>query len=114
MNEKKPKYSEITTVAGMVESVIGCKWSLGVLTAIRQGIVRPGTITRTMDGISTKVLNERLKKLTTFGILKRLNFAELPPRVEYHFTDFGERFLSIIDETVKVQREVDDGTIKIQ
>ncbi len=113
MNEKNSKYSEITTVAGMVESVIGCKWSLGVLIAIQQGIVRPGAIARAMNGISTKVLNERLKKLTTFGILKRLDFSELPPRVEYHYTDFGERFLSIIDETAKVQREVDDGTFKI-
>lgn len=105
--KKNSDYAKITTVGGMVESVIGCKWSLAVLTAIKQGVVRPGAITRTCEGLSTKVLNERLRKLTSFGILKRVEFSEIPPHVEYRFTDFGHRFLKIIDEAEKLQEEVD-------
>ena len=106
---KSSNYAQITSIAGMVESVIGCKWSLAVLTAIKQGIVRPGAISRTCEGLSTKVLNERLRKLTRFGILQRVEFSGIPPHVEYHFTDFGNRFLKIIDEAEKLQEEVDAG-----
>lgn len=105
--KKNSNYLKITSVGGMVESVIGCKWSLAVLTAIKQGVVRPGAISRTCEGLSAKVLNERLRKLTAFGILQRVEFAEIPPHVEYHFTDFGYRFLKIIDEAEKLQEEVD-------
>jgi len=35
-----------STVAGMVESIIGCKWSLSVLQMVHQGINRPGAMER--------------------------------------------------------------------
>jgi len=49
------------TVAGMVESIIGCKWSLSVLQMVQQGINRPGAMERAINGLTTKVLNERLR-----------------------------------------------------
>lgn len=110
--KKNADYGNITSIAAMVESVIGCKWSLAVLTAIKHGVVRPGAISRSCEGLSTKVLNERLKKLTAFGILRRVEFAEIPPHVEYHFTPFGSRFLKIIDEAEKLQEEVDQGNYR--
>lgn len=39
------------TVAHMVESIIGCKWSLQVLSLIRQGVCRPGAMTCAIDGL---------------------------------------------------------------
>jgi DNA-binding HxlR family transcriptional regulator len=96
-----------TSVGSMVESIIGCKWSLSVLRLIRNGINRPGEMQRQVDGLTTKVLNERLTKLYKFGIINKDVFPETPPRVEYYFTDFGNRFLEIIDVVEKVQNELD-------
>lgn len=62
-----------------------------------------------VDGLSTKVLNERLAKLTKFGILDKVIYPEVPPRVEYFFTDFGKRFLDIVDSVETLQREFDQG-----
>ncbi|MBM3394901.1 MAG: helix-turn-helix transcriptional regulator [Betaproteobacteria bacterium] len=90
-------------VAGMVESIVGCKWSLHVLQAVRQGVYRPGALQRSMAGLSTKVLNERLRKLARFGILEKIQYAEVPPRVEYHMTDFGRRFAVILDDIEALQ-----------
>ena len=91
----------------MVEDVVGCKWSLTVLHMIRTGIHRPGAMTREQDGLSTKVLNERLAKLTRYGILAKEIFAEVPPRVEYHFTDLGTSFLTVLDAIEDLDRRLE-------
>ena len=104
---KSATRSRKATVAGMVESIIGCKWSLQVLAQLRRGIHRPGELTRACQGISTKVLNERLNTMLRFGIIERNAFPEIPPRVEYHLTDFGTHFIGLIDEVDKLQHTLD-------
>ncbi len=51
-----------------LEDVVGCKWSVSVLQAVAEGISRPGALERHIAGISTKVLSERLRKLTHYGL----------------------------------------------
>ena len=91
----------------MVEDIVGCKWSLSVLKLVREGVRRPGAMQRAVDGLSTKVLNERLRKLQRYGILEKRTYAEVPPHVEYRLTEFGRRFGSILDGIEKLQREMD-------
>jgi DNA-binding HxlR family transcriptional regulator len=81
----------------MVEDIIGCKWSLVVLDLVRRGINRPGAMEHAVVGLSAKVLAERLKKLCRYGILVRTAYPEIPPRVEYALTDYGARFVRILD-----------------
>lgn len=85
------------TVAYIVEHTLGCKWMLEVLRLIRTGINRPGAMTRSLDGLTTKVLNERLSDLLNFGIVEKIIYPEIPPRVEYILTEFGHRFVGILD-----------------
>ena len=73
----------------MLEDVLGCKWTLRVLGCIRAGTFRPGAIEARLAGLTTKVLNERLRKLVRFGILQRTAYPEVPPRVEYRLTSLG-------------------------
>ncbi len=94
-------------VAAIFEGCLGCKWTLLVLGPIRGGVNRPGALVRTADGLTPKVLNERLKKLVRYGILERRIYPEVPPRVEYDFTPFGRRFLEILDQIDLLRREVD-------
>jgi DNA-binding HxlR family transcriptional regulator len=60
-------------------------------------------------GLSGKVLNERLAKLVRFGILDKASFAEVPPRVEYRMTVFGNKFSKLLDEVDALQRAVNDA-----
>jgi len=94
-------------VGSMLESIVGCKWSLSVLDAITQGIHRPSELQRACDGISTKVLNERLRKLAQFGIIERVVYPEVPPRVEYRLTDFGRRFIPIVTAIRDLEAEIE-------
>jgi DNA-binding HxlR family transcriptional regulator len=79
-----------------LEDVIGCKWSVSVLLAIAEGVHRPGALERRVRGISTKVLNERLRKLVAYGLLVRCAYAESPPRVEYALTPNGHKLVDIV------------------
>ena len=91
----------------MVEDVVGCKWSLCVLELVGRGVVRPGEMQRSYHGLTAKVLNERLRKLVRFGILEKRAYPEVPPRVEYRLTRFGERFTALMDGVEALQRELD-------
>lgn len=91
----------------MAEDIVGCKWSLMVLQMIRSGTNRPGEMVRATDGLTTKVLNERLAKLLRFGIVRKIVFAESPPRVEYQPTAFGTKFFVVLDAIAALQEEIE-------
>lgn len=94
----------------MLETIYGCKWSLTVYQLLAAGINRPGEMVRSVDGLTTKVLNECLRKNTQFGILERISYNEVPPRVEYNVTAFGVKFMRVLDELEKLQDDIEDVT----
>jgi DNA-binding HxlR family transcriptional regulator len=93
--------------ARMVEAIFGCKWSLTVYQLLANGINRPGGMVRSVEGLTTKVLNECLRKNMEFGIIERIAYDEVPPRVEHVVTPFGTKFIRILDELEKLQREIE-------
>ncbi len=107
--EKKTSPIAVRTdgVNAMVESIVGCKWSLVVLQLVRDGVNRPGAMERAVPGLTAKVLNERLRKLLRFGILEKTIYAESPPRVEYRLTAFGKKFVRLMREVERLQAELD-------
>ena len=95
-------------VTPIVQDIVGCKWSLSVLEALDRGVYRPGRLVKEIEGISTKVLNERIKKLLNYKIIKRVDHREIPPKVEYKLTDFGFKFMRIINEIKAVENEFNE------
>lgn len=106
MEPKREKMAERPQVHRMVENIIRCKWSLSVLDLVKKGINRPGAMERSVNGLTTKVLNERLRKLVRFGILEKTTFPEVPPRVEYEFTEFGQRFIGLLEAIAELEDEI--------
>jgi DNA-binding HxlR family transcriptional regulator len=107
--ENSKKYSSVSTdgVNAMVESIVGCKWSLVVLQLVRDGVLRPGAMERAVPGLTAKVLNERLRKMLRFGILEKKIFPVTPPHVEYRLTPFGRKFVGLLRGVERLQRELD-------
>ena len=95
----------VASVAHIVENCVGCKWTLHILGQVRAGVCRPGQLERSAEGLTAKVLSERLGKLVRYGILEKQSFLEVPPRVEYRLTEFGQRLLSIFDQIEQLQQE---------
>ena len=93
--------------ARMVEAIYGCKWSLTVYRLLADGVNRPGEMVRNVDGLTTKVLNDCLRKNLDFGIINRVAYPEIPPRVEYEITAFGRKFIRILDQIESLQHEIE-------
>lgn len=89
-----------------LEEVVGCKWSVSVLNAVASGVNRPGALERHIEGISTKVLSERLRKLTDYGLLHKEVFAEVPPRTEYQLTNYGRQLSEIISQLRELDQNI--------
>ncbi|AUH72987.1 winged helix-turn-helix transcriptional regulator [Legionella sainthelensi] len=102
LNQKMPPLKAAT----MVETIYGCKWSLTVYSLLREGINRPGEMVKSVEGLSTKVLNQCLRKNVDFGILDKKSYHETPPRVEYFVTPFGEKFLKILDKIEELNAQI--------
>ena len=85
-------------------------WGNDVLMQVRAGVTRPGQIVRSADGLTRKVLYERLAKLVRYGMLERVAYPEVPPRVEYRMTAFGDRLNTVLDAIDAIQREYDAPT----
>jgi DNA-binding HxlR family transcriptional regulator len=105
MNEKI-SFANTPPVSRMVEDIVGCKWSLAVLDLVRRGVRRPGAMEHAIDGLTAKVLNERLRKLQKYGILDKTSYPEAPPRVEYALTPFGEKFSAILDQIARLESDL--------
>jgi DNA-binding HxlR family transcriptional regulator len=70
--------------------VLGGKWKPLVLFHLRHGALRYGVLRRAVGRVSDKVLIQQLKELQADGIIDRVDYGEIPPKVEYALTSFGE------------------------
>ena len=95
-------------IDSLLEDVLGCRWTISVLRAVASGVNRPGALERHIDGISTKVLGDRLRNFTRAGLFERVVFHEIPPRTEYHLTPFGTKFIRLLRAVEKLQSELDE------
>ena len=82
-------------------SLIANKWKIIILRELLTGTKRYNELTRSVVGISAKVLTENLRELEKDGIINRKVYPEVPPRVEYSLTKKGEDLKDDI-ETMKV------------
>jgi DNA-binding HxlR family transcriptional regulator len=77
--------------------VIGGKWTTLILRDLLSGTKRFGELRASLGNIPPKTLTERLRNLEEQGALERVQFPEIPPRVEYTLTDKGRALGAIID-----------------
>jgi DNA-binding HxlR family transcriptional regulator len=79
-------------------SIIGGKWKPIILNCIGERPIRFGKLNQIIPSISNKVLANELKELELFGLIKRVEFTEMPPRVEYSLRNSGKTLLPILHE----------------
>ncbi|MCB1484107.1 MAG: helix-turn-helix transcriptional regulator [Hyphomicrobiaceae bacterium] len=81
-------YTEACPSRAILE-LIADKWTLLILPALRRGPMRNGDLMRLIGGVSQKMLTQTLRELERNGLVERIDYAEVPPRVEYALTDLG-------------------------
>lgn len=80
------------------DALLAQRWMLLVLDALGKGTRRFRELERDCPGISTNVLSKRLRQLESAGVVRREEYAESPPRVEYTLTGRGLQLLPVLDE----------------
>lgn len=70
-------------------SIIGNKWKIIILRDLLTGTKRYNELTRSVVGISAKVLTENLRDLERDGIIVRKVYPVVPPKVEYSLSEKG-------------------------
>ena len=83
-------------------SVIGGRWKVLILWHLQADTLRFGVLKRRMpDELSQQMLTQQLRELEADSVVRRVVYAEVPPRVEYSLTDFG-RSLQPILQTMSI------------
>ncbi|WP_126627260.1 winged helix-turn-helix transcriptional regulator [Dictyobacter alpinus] len=77
--------------------VICKRWTGLLLDALMEGPRRFGELTSLVEGLSDRVLSDRLRELETEGIVKRVVYPQIPVRVEYQLTDKGYALKPVTD-----------------
>ena len=76
--------------------IIGKRWTVLIIREILRGNTHFNRFMENIDGISPKVLTERLRELEQLGIIRRRIVSEYPVKVEYSLTDLGRGFEPVL------------------
>ncbi|WP_431882007.1 winged helix-turn-helix transcriptional regulator [Micromonospora chalcea] len=86
--------------------VIGGKWKVLILWALHEHPYRRfGELRRLLPGITEKVLAAHLREMEADGVVRRVSYDEVPPRVEYSLTDDGVRLNDALEPLAAWGRE---------
>jgi DNA-binding HxlR family transcriptional regulator len=82
-------------VARAVRALDG-KWTMLIIRDLLGGVRRFGDLRTSLVGVSPKTLTDRLRGLEELGLVTRVQYAEIPPRVEYSLTPAGRGLEPVI------------------
>jgi DNA-binding HxlR family transcriptional regulator len=83
---------------GRAIAMLEGRWKLVILFHLFGGkTLRFSDLERAIDGISQKMLSQQLRQLEKDGIITRTVYADVPPKVEYHVTAWGQSLCPALD-----------------
>lgn len=93
----------INSTCGMAYtlSILGGRWKPAILCRLSNGTMRYGELKKDIEGISERMLVAQLRELETDGIVERIVYAEVPPRVEYRLTKLGNSLTPVLSAMSK-------------
>ena len=80
----------------LIGEVLYGKWKIRIIWFIHEGNLRPSELQRKIPDATRRVLNVQLKELEDHELVTRTIYPVMPPKVEYHLTDFGKTLIPLI------------------
>ncbi|MCD7975883.1 MAG: helix-turn-helix transcriptional regulator [Tannerellaceae bacterium] len=82
-------------------TIIGGKWKPMIIFHLKDGPLRSGELQRTLPQISNKMFTQSIRELERSGMIERIVYAVIPPKVEYQLTPAGQSLLPIVLELAR-------------
>lgn len=79
-------------------ALIGGRWKLPVLARLVNGTMRYSQIKKELPMVSERILILQLRELEKDGLISRLIYPEVPPKVEYSLTPLGLSLSPILQQ----------------
>src|ERR1700724_222302 len=115
--KSKVKYLTPTSAADGVErafKVLEGRWKLLILFHLFGGkVLRFSELERAIPTISQKMLIQQLRQMENDGMVRRIVHHQVPPKVEYGLTDWGQALCPALDALLKwaaLREEMAEGT----
>jgi DNA-binding HxlR family transcriptional regulator len=103
--ERKDRGHTPASAAGGLEQalkVLEGRWKLVILFHLFDGkLLRFSELERAIPSISQKMLIQQLRQMETDGVVRRIVHHQVPPKVEYGLTDWGQALCPALDEMLK-------------
>ena len=80
--------------------LISDRWKVLIVRDLMDGTKRFGELKKSIGQITQKVLTANLRSMESCGLVTRMVYAEVPPRVEYTLTETGYSLKPILDAMV--------------
>ena len=78
------------------QTLISGKWAVLILLYLEEGPIRFNELLRKMPKMTHATLSVQLKALEEYGLVRRVQYEAIPPRVEYSLTEIGKQFHPVI------------------
>ena len=85
----------------VIVDVIGGKWKMLILWNLREGVKRFNELGRLIPGSTQKMLTAQLRELERDGIVFRKVYPQVPPKVEYDLTKWGQAMCPALDSLLE-------------
>ena len=96
----KRTHTPVSASAGIEQAIrkLDGRWKLVILFHLFGGkTLRFSDLERAIPGISQKMLTQQLRQLEGDGIVTRRVHPQVPPKVEYHLTEWGQSLCPALD-----------------
>jgi DNA-binding HxlR family transcriptional regulator len=101
---KGERYTAITAAQGIEEAlrVLEGRWKLIIIFHLFGGkVLRFSDLERAIPAISQKMLIQQLRQMESDGVVLRTVYQQVPPKVEYRLTKWGQALCPALDGLLK-------------
>ena len=101
---KGKPYTVVTAAQGVEDAlkILEGRWKLIILFHLFGGkVLRFSDLERAIPAISQKMLTQQLRQMEADGVVRRTVYQEVPPKVEYRLTQWGQALCPALDGLLK-------------